>query len=103
MIILYIWTRSKEKKWEWTIFTVYEQEQMIFTVHKWKQMIYAVHKWKQMILWCAHFQELIRNDWEMTKKEWEISLMTINDQYNPLSFAIHEQSVMRFLKTNFSC
>ncbi len=43
-------TRLKEIEQEWMIFTVHDQEQMIF--------------------WYAHFQDLTRNDQEMTKK-WQ--------------------------------
>jgi len=75
-----------EIKQEQMIFTLNEQERMIFTIHEWEQ----VHKWKQMILWYAHFQALMRNDQEMTKIEWEILFMTVNNQYHLFSFAIHD-------------
>jgi hypothetical protein len=31
--------RSNEIEWDWTIFTVHEQEQMVFTLHEWEQPI----------------------------------------------------------------
>ncbi len=58
-------------EWEWTIFTVQARERKIFTVHK----------WEQKILQYAHFQDLMRNDWEMTKNEWR---MNGNEQENML-------------------
>ncbi len=48
----------KKSEWEQVIFTVNEKEWMIFTVHK----------WVGMMLWYAHFQDLVRNDQEMTEK-----------------------------------
>ncbi len=48
------------------LFTVHKWEQMIFRVHDVEQMIFTVHGQEQTILLFAHFQELIRNDWEMT-------------------------------------
>jgi len=48
----------KKSEWEQVIFTVNEKENMIFTVHK----------WVGMMLWYAHFQDLVRNDQEMTEK-----------------------------------
>ncbi len=41
----------------------------------------------------AHFQDLTRNDQEMTRHKCEMSFMTINDQKRQFSFAIHEQSL----------
>jgi hypothetical protein len=49
------------------------------------------------------FETLMRNDQEMMDNEWEILFMTINDLYNPLSFAIHEWSVIITYKTILSC
>ncbi len=40
-----------------------------------KKTIFTVHEWEKMILWYAHFEDLRRNDWEMTEKwlrnDWE--------------------------------
>ncbi len=69
---------------------------MILTVHEWEQTIFTVQEQEWMILLCAHFQDLMRNDQEMIKNEREISFMTINDWYNPFSFAVHELWVTRF-------
>ncbi len=50
---------------------------MIFTVHQWGLMIFTVHKWEWMILQYADFQDVMKNDWEMTKK-W----MRMNGKYS---------------------
>ena len=57
--------RSKEIQWEQTIFKVHEWEWIIFRVHKQDG---TIHEWEQMILWYARFQDIMRNDQEMTEK-----------------------------------
>ncbi len=68
MVILYARKRSKEIEWEWMLFTVYKQERTIFTKQKWQQMIFIVEEQEQSLLQYSHFQDLMRNDQEMTKK-----------------------------------
>ncbi len=65
------------------IFTVHEQEQKIFNVHEQEHIIFTVHEQDQKILRYSHFQDLMRNDYEMTEK-WlrmngKISFITVND------------------------
>jgi hypothetical protein len=48
-----------------------ELEWTIFMVHEWEQTMCTVHKWDWTIQRYAYFKDLIRNDWEMTKNEWE--------------------------------
>jgi hypothetical protein len=65
------WTIFTVSEWERTIFSVHEQEWTILKVRKWEQAIFTVREWEQMRLCNAHFQDLKRINWEMTKNQWE--------------------------------
>ncbi len=53
-----------------------------------EQMIFTVYEQVQMILRCKHFQDLTRNDLEMTQNDWEWMGNIINECYSSTFYVI---------------
>jgi hypothetical protein len=60
---------------------IYKQNQSIFPVLEWELTILMAHKQEWTILWCALFDNVMRNDQEMTEiwpqndQEWMANIV----------------------------
>ncbi len=89
---------------EWYFYV--QMNESTFRVHKLEQIIFAVNGQQQMILWYALliiFDDLTRNDWEMTKNEWEILFTTVRNGITSSHLPFMNSHWIRFYKILSSC